>query len=329
MMKLLFISADEDNGSVNELARRPVHAINASNASTCQAEHVLISAVDLRTTTPLLLNADKLATYDAVIVVKPTRIRGFSAIAREFAAVCQTMNTLCVTIPVDPEPGVSDALSEGLADLVLCVSHRQCDVLSKQRFGKPTKWIGHPVRECSTNEILHRAPVRRVLWENPVQCKPNYDVNASSDMDRFTGELVRLLARDHVQLLPWVSYGATQKDWETIVSSCDCGMECKTPYNHHCEFFRLKPATKVQNYMAGGLAVVCDSVEEYRILAQEGFALAFAATPCEFAAQIVDLYEKWELTVKASHANQIQVSKYAGIEQVTTRILNAVAELIT
>jgi glycosyltransferase involved in cell wall biosynthesis len=98
-------------------------------------------------------------------------------------------------------------------------------------------------------------------------------------------------------------------DWQATLLGADIAIECKALGRRYTEYQLQKPATKLQNYLALGLPVVCDSVPSYIEIGEKASVL-FADSIEAWQESLSRLFESRELRAKMSASGRKAVESH-------------------
>ena len=257
---------------------------------------------------------------DIIVLVKASTFDRFDRAARAFKAFCGRRNVILASSPADG-PGanagdVRDIFSEQIADCVFTASGAQYEYLCRHRDPATVFNSGVATRPLMDAAVTTRDRVATVVWENPTHHDPNFNpsrVAFSRDEYAAFEEMIRDFCEQRGASLLTFGYWRDSQDdeeWQATLLSADIAIECKALGRRYTSYQLQKPATKLQNYLALGLPVVCDSVPSYVEVAKDGGVL-FADSVEEWKSNLERLFDSPELRAELSEAGRRAVASHS------------------
>jgi hypothetical protein len=324
-MRIRFIGAEGNYNSVTAHGHRISAGINALNLPDVTSEVVLAPR---KTFSPgLLFSPFKQRLWrsliegaDILVVIKGSVFPGFYDVCSDFRSLCHSRNVVLVSSPADG-PGskigdTRDRFSEEIADYVLPASRAQRDYLNSHRDSSTVFDVGVATRPRQDVCITIRDQVQTVVWENPPHHDPDFNPNTVAlsweQYDAFEKAIRAFCEQRGASLLTFGFWRDHQsdEDWQELMLTADVAIECKAFDRGHTDYQQRKPPTKLQNYLALGLPVICDSVPSYVALGQEAKVL-FADNMDDWVSHLTRLFESRDLRAEMSAAARASAAPYS------------------
>ena len=265
---------------------------------------------------------ERLLGYDIVVIVKhfdiasPGLLRSFRARGIRLVYSIVDNPAGCLRSYLD-EPWFLASI-----DGLILSSPLQADELDSVdpiRSAIPPPVIGQRHKEA----YAARGPVR-VVWEgmvenlgfmervNPIVHQVARDSRKQLELIYYSN--VPRRADRGVQYVPW-----KLSRWEQRLVGADVAIVIKPPED---PIQRRKPPTKVQNYMAAGLPVVCTPSEADRLVVEDGRTGFFAHSEDEWYHRLRALVEDAGLRERVGRAARESVLATANLERVAALHVN-------
>jgi hypothetical protein len=313
-IRVRFIGSEGKLNSVAMLADRVHNGLSMLDSSAIESEVVLVPRNTFNVHSPFLHRRrweQLIAGVDIVVFIKSSVFFGFEAAAPTLRAIADVGNVLLVSSPAD---GVEangetsrDLFTQQIADFVIANSQFHHDLIAHRRDPATVFCIPPATRPTSGRSLEVRNEVRTVVWENPPHHDPNFKaVRNGANLEQYQEfeDAIRHFCLDNgVELRTFGVWRDEQRDaeWEDLLLDADIAIECKSIGRRYTQYQLSKPATKIQNYMALGMPVVCDSLPAYQLLGEPAGVL-FADSIEEWKEQLGKLFIGRELRLQMSRA---------------------------
>ena len=315
-IRIRFIGAEGNYNSVAAHGHRVSQGISALDLPGVTSEVVLIPRKTFSPRPPISPFKHRLWRSlvdgaDILVVIKGSVFPGFEAASSDFRSLCHSRNVLLVSSPADG-PGSNagdnrDRFSEEVADYVFPASRAQRAHLVSRRDPSTVFDVGVAARPQQDVSITIRDRVRTVIWENPPHHDPDFNpVTVALSKEQYAAfeQTIRAFCEQRGASL--VTFGfwrdhQTDEDWQDLMLTADIAIECKAFNRAHTGYQRQKPPTKLQNYLALGLPVICDSVPAYLELGQPAGVL-FADSMEDWLDHLTLLFESPDRRAEMSAA---------------------------
>ncbi|MBI4600428.1 MAG: glycosyltransferase family 1 protein [Planctomycetes bacterium] len=268
---------------------------------------------------------------DILVVVKSSLFRDFLKAAGALRRLCEERGARLLSNPCDG-PGAdtgdtADVFTEEVAHYALALSRAQAEAIARKRPAGEVLLVGHASRLESSNRLVPRDRVRKVVWENAIHRNPRYDARkVGMPRERFQEleDAIRGVLADRGAELVFIdAWRETQsyEEWERTMLDADIAIECKALGGQYVDYQSQKPAVKVLNYMSLGLPVLCDSLPAYRELGEDGKELLFADTIEDWKRQLTRLLDDCGLRFRLGEAAREAAGPHS-IEAVVRRYMD-------
>ena len=312
-IRVRFIGAEGRLNSVSMLAERVHHGLSLIDAGVT-SEVLLLPPIAFKARLPVLHQKQWEQMIDGVdiaVIVKSSAFFGFDSVAPFLKSLARSRNILLVSSPADGVEamgeGSRDRFSEEIADFVIADSEYQRALIAAQRDPNTVLYIPPATRPVSGRTLEVRDRVRTVIWENPPHHDPKFKAVKNGEtlenyqaFEAHISELCRVNGADLKTFGVWRDV-QDDREWEDTLLAADVAIECKSVGRHYTRYQLGKPATKVQNYMALGMPVICDSLPAYREVGGPAGVL-FADSFEEWEQQLGKLFASPELRHEMSMA---------------------------
>jgi len=307
MVRIIFLTAQNETPSFKEQAIRPSNKLEEcyEEIQTNVVKFPSFSEKEEIETEDLIGNPDYL------IVVKPTLIKNFPSFRKELINYCRENDIITISNPVDGSMEYPvDIFSIFYSDYVISISKEQYKYVSTWRKEKNIIFVGNAPRKNLGVQIRYRDVPRKVIWENPVHYRPTFPDELKEPYKRLENLLEKECLKRECEFEPWLSYGTEVDKWTKKMLSADIAIECKALRENYSIQQRLKPPTKVQNYMSVGLPVICDPIPSYKNLGKNGEHLLLADKISRWKENIQVLLENENMRKEIGRAARKKVLNY-------------------
>ena len=324
-VRVRFVGVEGGFNSVATHGHRVSRGINQLGIPGIVAETVLVPRSTFASHIPFWLSQQKAwaeltEDTDIIVLVKSSTFDRFHQAARAFKAFCAKRNVILASSPADG-PGanagdVSDTFSEDVADCVFTASNAQYEYLCRHRDHSTVFNSGVATRPLMDAAVTIRDRVQTVVWENPTHHDPNFNPSrvafSRDEYAAFENTIRDFCEQRGASLLTFGYWRDSQDDeeWQTTLLSADIAIECKALGRRYTNYQLQKPATKLQNYLALGLPVVCDSVPSYVEVGKHGGVL-FADSIDEWTDRLGRLFDSRQLRAELSAASRRAVASHS------------------